>query len=449
MTEIKPTGKKFVILSASPQRDKLLDELMAEELRLRGHEAHVYPCLRAGRKACLDIQPDVVVVPPIRNPYSRDFVETLKYQGCGVVSRHTEASCDWPDYKKMGNREKISINGQYPYEIDSELVWGPDEADILNRRRASFPAISVGSFSADKYLSKELKKKVGTTPAFRKHYGFEKKKTLLISCAWGFADSAPDLHIAETTKARKDNEGRTRHIEMIKKLRELVKDEWDILITLHPGVMPEQYAQAFPDIPIDTTRASIELMTHCDAMIHSGSTMGIGAHLLKMPAFQYQDVNSKLTAGWFCKEGTALSRVSPGFQTAEELADAVLNCTLKKSNANEDAIKELVEGRYGKMDGKAYLRAVDVIEAVEGKWETKWSRPVRDYNQPMCFRDKKTAIHDGVCNICGETYCMINKAWWDKLCDVLKLDKEGIDKKGLFNVSCPHCCSQFVINGGD
>jgi hypothetical protein len=445
MTEIKPTGKKFVILTASPQRDKLLDELMAEELRARGHEAHVYPCLREGRKACLDIKPDVVVVPPIRNPYSRDFVETLKYHGCGVVSRHTEASCDWPDYKAMDIKEKQAIMGSFPYKIDKELVWGPDEADILSRRKTDFPVISVGSFSADKYLNKGLKQRLGTRKAFDKRYGFEKGKTLLVTCAWGFADSAPDLNIEETAKARKDNEGRARHIDMIKKLKRYLGDEWDILLTIHPGVMPEVYSKAFPDIPLDTSRSSIELMTHCDAMVHSGSTMGIGAHLLKMPAFQYQDVNCKLTAGWFCKQGTPLSRVSPGFETSKELADAILQCTLKKSNADKDAVKELVEGRYGLMDGKAYIRAVDEIEQVEGKWTEKWSRPIRDYDQPMCKKDRNSFIVDGVCNICGSTYAIVKREWFYEICKHLKIDKKKVDEMGFFSCSCPSCCSKFFL----
>jgi hypothetical protein len=433
---------KIVILTASPQRDKLIDELIADELRKRGHEVWVAPCLREGRKTCLEIKPDIVVVPPIRNPYSRDFVETLKYHGVGVVSRHTEASCDWADYKKMLPHERADIMGRFPYVVDAELVWGQDEAQILANRRCPFPVIPVGSFSADKYLSKS--DAAGNKQAFLSRYGFKKRKTVMVSCPWGFADSAPDLNIDETVKARKDIEGRQKHIDMIKALKEKIHNKWNILVSMHPGVAPEEYKAQLPDIPIDTDRSSVELLCHCDALIHSGSTMGIGMHMLDKPAFQYQDVNCKLTAGWWLKTGTPLSKVSPGFEDVEKLAEAVLNCE-PKSNASLEAIKELEEGRYGKMDGKAYIRAADVIEKAEGKWVEKWSRSVRDYDQPMCFKNKEDAVVEGSCGICGNSYTLIKKEWMEKIAKTMGVPQDHFEKLNLFNVSCPNCCSKFYL----
>ena len=433
---------KILILTASPIRDHLIDELIAEELRKRGHEVWVKPCLREGRKAAMEIKPDVVVTPPIRNPYSRDFVETLKHHGVGVVSRHTEASCDWADYKNMTQNEKIDINGRFPYKIDKELVWGPDEEQILGKRPAGFPTISVGAFGLD--VCKQDPTRFGNKQSFKQKYGFKHAKTVLIACPWGFADSAPDLNIDETVNARKDIEGRAKHIAMIKELKEKIGDKWNLLITLHPGVLPEEYKAAFPDIPIDTDRSSIELLTHCDALIHSGSTMGMEMHMLKKPAFQYQDVNCKLTAGWWLKTGTPLSKVSPSFETVDALAEAILG-SKKKSNANLDSIKELEEGRYGKMDGLAYKRAADEIETVEGKWNDKWSRPIRDYNQPMCFRDAQEAFVEGECGICGEKYTVVKKEWMEKIAQMMKVQKEHFDSLNLFNVSCPNCCSKFYL----
>lgn len=433
---------KILILTASPVRDKLIDELIARELRTRGHEVWVRPCLREGRSSCIELKPDVVVVPPIRNPYSRDFVETLKYHGAGVVSRHTEASCDWADYKKMEPHEKADIQGRFPYYIDKELVWGSDEEQILNKRSAVFPTIAVGAFGLD--VCRKGHFDFGVKQNFKKKYGLKHAKTVLIACPWGFADSAPDLRIDDTVKARKDIEGREKHIAMIKELKEKIGDKWNILVTLHPGVLPEEYQANLPDIPIDTEQSSVELLSHCDALVHSGSTMAMEMHMMGKPAFQYQDVNCKLTAGWWLKTGTPLSRVSPSFDKVDDLAKAILKSS-SKSNADLKAIKELEEGRYGRMDGLAYKRAADEIESVEGQWIEKWPRSVRDYNQPMCFRDKKDAFVESACGICGESYTVIRQDWMEKIACMLKADKKHYDSMNLFNVSCPNCGAKFYL----
>jgi surface carbohydrate biosynthesis protein len=429
---------KILILTASPIRDKLIDELIADELRARGHEVWIRPCLREGRKACLELQPDVVVVPPIRNPYSRDFVETIKYHGAGVVSRHTEASCDWQDFKKMLPHERSDILGRFPYIVDCELVWGEDEAQILTQRKCPFPVIPIGAFGLDIY--KQDLTRFGTKEVFRQKYNFTKEKILVIACPWGFADSAPDLNIDDTVKARKDIEGRTRHISMIKTLKEKLPD-WDILVTLHPGVLPDEYRKEL-DVPIDTDRSSAELLVHCDALIHSGSTMAMEMHMLDKPAFQYGDVNQKLTAGWWLKTGTPLSKISPEFEDIDKLAEAIRDCSAG-SNANLDAIKELENGRYGKMDGSAYKRAADEIEKIKGKWENKWDRPIRDYDQPVCVKHQESVIQKGRCGICGEEYTIVQKDWLTKLLKNFGVPDEKIDP--LYNVSCPNCCSKFYL----
>ena len=97
---------KVLILTASPQRDAIIDRQLMDELKKRGHEAWVRPCLREGRDSVLELKPDIVVVPPIRNPYSRDFVETCKGWGIGVITRHTEASCSWQDFNAMDAQDR-------------------------------------------------------------------------------------------------------------------------------------------------------------------------------------------------------------------------------------------------------------------------------------------------------------------------------------------------------
>ncbi|MHC4489694.1 MAG: hypothetical protein ACYSW7_11055 [Planctomycetota bacterium] len=189
--------KKVLILTASPVRDRYIDKLIARELTTLGSEVRIHPCLREGRDATLEFLPDVVVVPPIRNIYARDLAEQLKKWKCGVITRHTEPSCSWQDWKRMNEKQKMEILGRWPYMVDMELVWSQDEAEILNKRQhVPFRAMPVGSFSADVYKNKDYVRELKKKSAFNAKWKFNsKKKTLLIASPWGFADTAPDLHI--------------------------------------------------------------------------------------------------------------------------------------------------------------------------------------------------------------------------------------------------------------
>ena len=113
---------KILSLSASPQRDKYIDMLFQHKLVEAGHEAWIRPCLRNGRDAILELMPDIVSLPPIRNPYSRDFSETCKKFNLGVVTRHTEPSCDEADWSRMDKMQQADICGRFPYGVDAEFV---------------------------------------------------------------------------------------------------------------------------------------------------------------------------------------------------------------------------------------------------------------------------------------------------------------------------------------
>lgn len=436
--------KKILILSASPLRDKLADELIAQELRVLGNEVHVRPCLREGRKAVLDIKPDIVVVPPIRNPYSRDMVHTLKQWGVGVVSRHTEASCDWQDYKKLNPQERGEILGRWVYSIDLEIVWGKDEEQILSQRRVPFPVKSVGSFSADKYLNQDFIKRYSNRPNFNKKYGFTKKRTILIGCPWGFADSAPDLQIDDIPIAKKDTEGLQKQLVMIQQVHQAFP-EYNILVTLHPGVVVEPYKQALAQskIPLDTESVATELLVNTDILIHAGSTMAMGAHFLDMPAFQFGDANSKGKQDWWANPDSPLSKISPYCKTPSELIEKIKKVAFK-SNANKKTLKVLTAGRYGKMDGKATKRAARLIDKIPGEFKLCWPDSTQDYTQLTILRQPEQWLHMTRCGICGHPFVVIKDEWLDMLCNATGLDKNKL--RPPFGTHCPWCAARFYGN---
>jgi hypothetical protein len=420
---------RILILSASPHRDKVIDDQIAHELRKMGNEVWVRACLREGRPAVLELKPDVVVLPPIRNPYSRDVAEQLKKWGCGVITRHTEASCDWKDYKKMTPEQQQGILGVCMYFVDVELVWSSDEAQILNKRPARFKAIPVGALTCDIYMrDRETRKAIAPTPTraeFNKKYKFSgKKKNLLIACPWGFADAAPDLRIDDLAAAAKEDEAKAAHIAMIKAVQEKLSDKWNVLVTLHPGIKPELYTKELT-LPIDTESTSYELLSNADALIHGGSTMAINAHQLNIPAFQFQDQNCFKSYGWFDDPDTALSRISPKFTDAEKLIKAFKGLR-RKSNANKKQLAELAAGRYGAMDGKATLRSAEIINQVSGKFVMCWPDSTYDYNQPgIAYKKVDDCLQQVGCNVCKHTYYVV---------------KENTKQADSF--SCPWCCAR-------
>lgn len=426
---------KVLILTASPQRDMIIDRQLQDELKKRGYEVFVRPCLREGRDAVLEIKPNIVVVPPIRNPYSRDFVETCKDWGIGVVTRHTEASCSWQDYNAMDVREKQQhIMGMYKYQVDAEIVWGQDEAEILSRRGCGFPIIPVGSLAVDAYFKPEIIEEFRNREVFAQKLGIDpKKKTVLVGSSWGFADSAPDLRIDELNDYSKEDEGRDNYIALIKELKE--KLPWNIVLRPHPGVDITEYKKQL-DIPIETEMPAIEMLCNCDLLIHSGSTMAIEAHFLGMPAYQFGDVNRKNISNWFQKPDSPLSKVSPHITC---VGDMLADDYKRKSNADKDVLNELATGRYGVMDGKATEKACDVIEKVKGEFKNCWPKAHRDYNLPHVFRDTEGMTTKSYCNICRRPFEIMNQSWANKFFAGVGLKTMELPE----HLHCPHCGSKM------
>ncbi len=436
--------KKILILTASPVRDKYIDELIAKRLTAMGHEVHVHACLRQGRDKVLELQPDVVVVPPIRNPYSRDFVEMMKGWGLGIVTRHTEPSCDWQDFKKMTEQQKNDIIGRWQYTVDAELVWSDDEAQILSKRPWPFKVHAVGAIGLDIYFEEDFKTQLRNTEPFNKRYKLQDgRPTLLISSQWGFADSAPDLNIDETGEAMKDIQGRDRHLGMIRAVHKALKDEWNIVMTIHPGVIEDRYRKLAEElrIPLDSKSPMMAMLMNCDALIHAGSTAAISAHIIDIPAFQFGDVNIKDSRNWWGMPDSDISKVSPYYKTVEDLISDLQSRDLQAgSNADEKIIDSLEKGRYGKMDGKGADRAAEIISAVPGKFKFTWPKAHRDYDQALIFKDPARILEFGSCRICRQGFSMIKKDFLVRLAAIMKAPPENIPP---INHNCPHCASKF------
>jgi hypothetical protein len=439
---------KILILTASPKRDSVIDFLIAEKLTAMGHVVKTAPMLREGRDTVLEYQPNVCVVPPIRNVYARDFAAQLKKWGVGVVTRHTEPSCDWQDFRAMSPKQQQGILGAYAYGVDAELVWSEDEAQILNKRKSQFKTFPIGAVACDGYMHKGLIAKHKDRKRFNKQYKFDsKKKNLLIASPWGFIDTAPDLQIDELGHAKKDIEGRDRHFKMIRYLAKSLGDKWNILITTHPGVVVEPYTKLCEElkIPLDTTSAAYALLNNVDALIHAGSIMAINAHLLHIPAFQYGDVNIKGSDSWWGGK-SAMSQVSKVFKTQTSLS-AKIQLSARKSNANLDALKALEKGRFGVMDGKATDRAAEIINKVKGQFKMCWPDNTQDYSQLTIVKSPVAVCVPTNCSICKNVFGQVDPQWLEKVKASIMEQNEGkelsLDLSPRNDLHCPHCGARF------
>jgi hypothetical protein len=443
---------KILLLTASPVRDKLIDEMIAKYLIKMGHKVEIHPCLRGGRQKAVEYKPDVCVVPPVRNVFARDTCKVLKSWGVGVVTRHTEPSCDWQDFKAMTNRQKAEIMGHIPYYVDMELVWSSDEQQILSRRGTPFPVHAVGSFSADKYFSSELKKRFENRDKFNLRYGFKKKKTILIQSPWGFVDHAPDLRIDELVEFNADIAGRDRHLAMIEHLHNEIGSKFNILVTIHPGVLQEPYKEKLDKlgIPLDVKSTAMEMLINSDILIHAGSTVAMGAHFLNKPALQFGDVNLKDSDNWWHASGQVMASISPNFKTSEDLIEAVKKVKIK-SNINKTALKKLETGRYGVMDGKATERAAKLINKVKGKFRMCWPDSSEDYSQLTILKHPTKIVNNAFCSICRKPFHVVKPEWIDMFRENLK--NNGVEipddvmdkiKNPKYGTVCCHCGARFI-----
>lgn len=438
------SGKRILILSASPVRDKMIDRLIARKLGELGHDVEIAPCLRGGRDKVLVFKPDICIVPPIRNPNSRDFVADLKRFGCSVVVRHTEPSCSWQDWKRMSEKNRQEILGAYFYDADLELVWSADEADILSRRGPRSPrVIPVGAIGLDIYQDDKLKAEVGDYGAFCKRSLLQPgKPILLITSPWGFADSSPDLATDDMVDAVRDEEGQKQHLAMTRLVVQALRDQWNILMTIHHGVKPEPYIALAQElkVPLDRSTPMFHLLPHCQAVIHAGSTVSVSAHLLNIPTFQYGDVNAKDGGSWWGIGESAISRVAPRYETVDALVAALRECP-QESNANPETIRELQEGRYGIMDGKAVDRAVRHIDRLGGKFRLRWPRSTEDYRQLTVQRSVDEFTTKAFCHVCEETFVILNDDYVKMLATRLDVPMEKI--RPTHGLACPFCAARL------
>lgn len=340
---------KILIMTLADQRDKVVDNQIAEHLRAYDHEVHVHNYAMAGFQSVPYLKPDVVISPFPGGEFKNEFVRQCKEWGIEVIVRRGEAGMGRDQFEGLDEERKGIILGNWDYSphVDLELVWGPEFAGIL-RQYGHMPAekiVSCGAFAFDAYFVKDL-------TAYP-----ERKKTILFATGFSCADTREqqsDCGLPAGSEYHKKlydqhTESRDKWIEAIKELVRNFGADLDFELKVRPGEQVTEYVEQLGvSVKIlKTSISSIEALRTADILVHSGSTMAIEAHLLGIPSINYYNVNPD----------PLLSKVSPATGLYEELEFLLSTSIPGQTNIHREVLDELIDHLYGPIDGKACERA--------------------------------------------------------------------------------------------
>ncbi len=354
---------KIAILTLTGQRDELIDKLLAEELREYGHEVNVRNYIYAGRETVCYEKPDVVIHPMVGGQYKFDFVQKCKEWGIEVIVRRGEAGQGREQFELLDDNRKSIILGNWDYSpyVDLELTWGQEFTDIIAEQgcMGCIPADKLkacGAFAFDPYF----------VPRFKREANL--KRTILFATGFSTCDCKSDyceLGISEASDYHEEiysihRQARDMWIWAIKEMHRRNGDEWAFELKVRPGEMTEEYERELSGIVKVHPQMcpSSQVLEGVDILVHSGSTMAIEAMLLKIPSFNFCNVNPDLL----------LASVSPMISEYKDLEWRIGRAEYGLSNLNAIVYAELTEHLYGVIDGKACQRAASFInDHIAGK----------------------------------------------------------------------------------
>jgi len=277
-----------------------------------------------------------------------------------------------------------------------EIVWSQEFADLLGefgwiKKEKIFVA---GAMPFDTYFNEPIPPR----PPGR--------KAILFATGWGHADRNPFYNVPEapfgsTIHADAYNrhvKGRLMWIEMLKKAYDMLPG-WEFFIRPKVGEYPKPYQDALGGrVKIVMPCPAKIALQNTDILIHAGSTMGVEAHLMNMPAFSFcGNVNQV--------PGYEYPHVSPNTENADELLTWIRKADLGKSNANIEAVKTLEKEFYGTMDGHACQRAAVRISDIPLRPTSvpdSWPESLKEYDVPGATKQ----TFNWICEACGRVTYM-------------------------------------------
>lgn len=391
----------IAIYTLCGQRDKAIDNLIAEGLRLYGHEVVVRNYIYAARESVTYEKPDVIVHPMPGGQYKYDFIKKCKEWGIEVIVRRGEAGMGREQFDKLDDDYRSIILGNWDYSpyIDLELVWGQEFADILGEKGWISPEKikACGAFAFDPYFLGEKRKR-----------DLNKTRTILFATGFSTCDCRSEyceLGISEDSDYhqkiyKRHREARDTWIEAIKELVKWFSDVYYFELKVRPGEMTTEYEQKLEGVKVyPQLYPSHEALKNADILIHSGSTMAIEAHLLGIPSFNFCNVN----------QDPLLSKASHCLSNYRELEWNISQANINESNINMEVFDELQKHLYGPIDGKACGRAAHLInehlknKTIETDIPNTWPK-IPNYQEKGVHTKKVKGDVRWLCPCCRNCY---------------------------------------------
>jgi len=287
----------------------------------------------------------------------------------------------------MGEDERKTVIGAWEYDLDLEIVWSEEFANILvqNGYLPAKHVFAAGAVTFDQYFTPPMRARV------------EGRRNLVFCTNWAHADRNAEYNVPEAPPDspihadayNRHREGRERWTEMIRLARERLSPQWQFFLSLKVGEHPTEYQQKLGGvINILAPTATKVVIMNADLIIHAGSTLGLVCHVNNMPALSYMGQQNHT-------KGYKYPHVSPNFDDSEELVEAIKQTKLECTNANIESVEELTKELYGRIDGKACKRAVDkMLSLPERKTNVPdvWPPETKEYSHPGIGKQAVTWI---------------------------------------------------------
>jgi surface carbohydrate biosynthesis protein len=299
------------------------------------------------------MKPDVVIHPFPGGQYKIDFLKKCKEWGCKVIIRRGEAGASRTVFDSLTYSEQTIMLGNWDYDpyIDLELVWGKEFGEIVAEKGhvTADKIVACGAFAFDIYFQPDMKRSRNRKKMVLFATGFSAADSLVDYCECGLPKDA-EFH---KKQAEKHTKARAVWIEKIREWHETFKDSWDFSLKVRPGERVTEYVEKLGDIlkVYPQTYSAHEALKDTDMLIHCGSTMAMEAHCLKIPAFNFRNINPD----------KILANLSPQSSDGKLIEDAFRTIDVESTNVNWSIFYELKNHLYGSIDGTACQRAAHVI----------------------------------------------------------------------------------------
>jgi len=397
--------KKILILSHNPARDYTSDSILALELRARGHVVWLNHFLKDDGLRITIIKPDIVIIPEVRCEYSIKLAEQCKKYGIQVVVKMCEFGITEESLGSIHPDYKTAIFGRFPVNhcIDLFLAWGPKMKTMMleHMKLESDKVVVCGAFQFDQYFlpPPPVSLRTGT------------KKAILFAGGFAYADRNKEFCMPEADPesklhsmfVEKDQNNRSRWLDMISKFVGRYGNEWEIYIKPHPGERPEPYTAVLRGLPVKFMQPTTGFFAiqKADFLIHAGSTMGYEAHLKNIPSINYANN---------CDDAI-VSSISPKCETEDSLFktfDDINSRTTPRSTAPVEILNTLTE-YYGIVDGNGNKRAAEAINNLPDNVTNifdEWVHPKEpNYITPNVFPQ----IENWRCDGCKNGYYVVGE----------------------------------------